>query len=500
MGHCPVSTHFIQEYPVPLVQQQRRSNKLSRTHRLRQQRGSPAGLVNHYEPLPLLINQSESCIQSLKTSDILQKDSSFEDVLWTDKYSPQHISEVIGNSASVNKLQSWLKKWKLRADCDERRKMEEKKQEDNSNDSWDCGDFQGEGGGEGDREEPLCNTMLITGPPGVGKTASVYACAQELGFKVFEVNCSSQRSGRHVLSQLKEATQSHLVEMPGKDPLKPTYFNNYSINSCTPRPDTLPGKTVRPKNITCTSKRKAAQNLGHPSRKGKANQPTVTLTNYFQMKAKADRLHFGDLLPSDEPDGRKSVNPSPGSDQTVPQNKKTATSLILFEEVDVIFHDDVGFFSAIKTFMTTTKRPVVLTTNDPLFRERFNSSLEEIIFKTPSVVNVCSYLQLVALAESVQLELDAVKRLVSLCRGDVRRCLLQLQLWLQSGGGQTSCEELTHVQYLSGRKRGQDVDFQLPKSDPCCAASMLGLHTVTQNQLVNLYSLMFGMKMTRSSS
>lgn len=45
------------------------------------------------------------------------------------------------------------------------------------------------------------------------------------------------------------------------------------------------------------------------------------------------------------------------------QSKKTATSLILFEEVDVIFDDDSGFLAAIKTFMATTKRPVILTTS-----------------------------------------------------------------------------------------------------------------------------------------
>ncbi|XP_044044944.1 ATPase family AAA domain-containing protein 5b isoform X2 [Siniperca chuatsi] len=480
MGHSHMSVQHVQESTSQTVKKQPRSNKLSRTHRLRQQSGSPAGLVNNCEPYSGLMNHTESYCQLLKTSDILQRDSSFEDVLWTDKYSPQHSSEVIGNSASVKKLKRWLKKWKLRADCDGRRKMEERKQEDNRNDSWDCGDFQGEAGAEDDTEEPLCNAMLITGPPGVGKTASVYACSQELGFKVFEVNCSSQRSGCHVLSQLKEATQSHLVEMSGKDPLKPAYFNNYS---CTPKSETLPGKTVPPKNVTSTSKKRVAQNFGHSSRKGKANPATVTLANYFKIKAKADHFHFCGLSPSEKPDSKKSGKSSPGCDQTVPPNKKTATSLILFEEVDVIFDDDVGFLAAIKTFMSTTKRPVILTTNDPSFRERFNCSLEEVIFKTPSAINVCSYLQLLGLAENVRLELDDVSSLLRLSRGDIRRCLLQLQLWVQSGG---LPKEPTRVQHSSVTERGDNIDSQCPQCDTGCTASMLGLHPVTPNQLLNL--------------
>uniref|UniRef100_A0A668AZS6 ATPase family AAA domain containing 5b n=1 Tax=Myripristis murdjan TaxID=586833 RepID=A0A668AZS6_9TELE len=359
--------------------------------------------------------------------------SSIEDVLWTEKYSPQHSNEVIGNTASVNKLRSWLKKWKLRADCDERRKEEERKQEENN--SWDCGDFQGETGSEEEGEEPLCNAMLITGPPGVGKTASVYACAQELGFKVFEVNCSSQRSGRHVLSQLKEATQSHLVETSGKDPLKPAYLNNYNSTSSA-KSDPLPARTAS-KNVTCTSKKGSGQISGRSGRKRKSNPATITLANFFKMKAKADNLLLGGLS-SEKPDREKIHNAAPDSGETVSQSKKTATSLILFEEVDVIFDDDVGFLAAIKTFMTTTKRPVILTTNDPLFGERFDGNLKEIIFKTPSAVNACSYLQLVCLAENERLELDDITSLLRLSRGDVRCCLLQLQLWVHSGGGQTS--------------------------------------------------------------
>ncbi|KAM7394091.1 hypothetical protein PAMP_020911 [Pampus punctatissimus] len=483
-SYCLLSVRGVQESAVLSLKKQPRRSRLSRSHRLKQQSES-VGLVNNYDTNSEHTNQTESDGQSVITCGILQRDSSFEDVLWTDKYSPQHSSEVIGNSAAVNKLHSWLKKWKLRADCDEREKKEKRKHEENrsGSDSWDCGDFQGEAGAEHNTVEPLSNTMLITGPSGVGKTASVYACAQELGFKVFEVNCSSQRSGRQILSQLKEATQSYLVETTGKDLLKPAYFNNYNTKNCSPNSENLPGKSAAPKNVISSSKQRPAQNPGH---KGKTNAASVTLANYFKTKAKTDYLHVGGLSLSEKPDGKKLNSSSPGSDQTVPPNKKTAVSLILFEEVDVIFEDDVGFLAAIKTFMKTTKRPVILSTDDPSFKERFSCSLEEITFKTPSAMDVCSYLQLVCLAENVKLQLDDVIGLLTATRGDVRRCLLQLQLWVNSGGGRAfQSEEPTHLHY--SKLIGEDsLDSQLPPCDRGCTASMLGLHPVTQNHLLNL--------------
>ena len=70
----------------------------------------------------------------------------------------------------------------------------------------------------GDEEDVgLPNTALLVGPTGVGKTASVYALAHEMGFKVLEVNASATRNGRQVSANLREATQSHHVRKSGKN-------------------------------------------------------------------------------------------------------------------------------------------------------------------------------------------------------------------------------------------------------------------------------------------
>ncbi|KAM9843976.1 ATPase family AAA domain-containing protein 5 [Aulostomus maculatus] len=430
--------------------------------------------------------------------DLLSRvDAIKEDVLWTDKYQPQHASDILGNNAAVRRLHSWLREWKLRADRDERNKKD-KKHEEGSNDSdWDCGEENSQYA-----EDALCNTILITGPTGVGKTSTVYACAQELGFKVFEVNASSQRSGRLILSQLKEATQSHQVDSQGVNTHKPTYFNSYGTSSSAGsiRHGLSPRKINSPRRVV-SSPRKQPQSPRGAKRGGLA--PT-SLANFFKMgrptnkeppNTKKDEQNVAPkkLKATEAASKHKDAavkSPAAATSETSEElSKKTATSLILFEEVDVIFEDDAGFLSAIKTFMTTTKRPVILTTSDPTFSTLFDGNFEEIHFKTPSVLDVSSYLQLLCLAEDMRTDLSDVRSLLRLNGCDIRQSLLQLQYWTRSAGGRHTARPLLHTDKtvkaeLKPETSGEAADgspctatvpLNLPPCDSGCTETLLGL-------------------------
>ncbi|KAM8846012.1 ATPase family AAA domain-containing protein 5 [Spinachia spinachia] len=414
-----------------------------------------------------------------------RKDVVREDVLWTDKYQPQHSSDIVGNTASVRRLHSWLKEWKLRADREERKKQKDKKQEEASNDSdWDGMDEDSQDG-----EDMLCNTMLITGPTGIGKTAAVYACAQELGFKVFEVNASSQRSGRLILSQLKEATQSHQVDSQGVNAHKPSYFNSYGSSSSAGslRLGSSPRKVNSSRGVV-SSPRKPPQS---PRGAKRGSLAPTSLANFFKMgqpvsmetpisKKKEQTAASSKTMKTNECADKQKEPKEKSSEEP---GKKTATSLILFEEVDVILDDDSGFLTAIKTFMTTTKRPVVLTSSDPAFSSTFDGNFEEILFKTPSVSDVCSFLRLLCLAEDMRTDPLDVGSLLRLNGCDIRQSLLQLQFWTRSAGGRRVTRALMHT----GRPGSLEADLKpetadeapavapLPPFDAGCTESMLGL-------------------------
>ncbi|KAM9118988.1 ATPase family AAA domain-containing protein 5 [Pangshura tecta] len=414
-----------------------------------------------------------------------------EDVLWTEKYQPQDSSELIGNSTGIKKLHSWLKEWKKRADWEEKRNQKSEKDErESQQDSMDSMDFKDDKS-ESEEENTLCNTVLITGPSGVGKTAAVYACAQELGFKIFEVNASCQRSGRQILSQLKEATQSHQVDKQGVNAHKPCFFNSCSSTK-SPKKINSPRKAISPRKPPLSPKGTGL----------KQSLPPKTLANYFRISSKPESNE--EIIKSQTKNKAntqnsskekvdiqtKSTNKEEGGEEA---NKKNATSLILFEEVDIIFDEDAGFLSAIKTFMATAKRPVILTTNDPTFSLMFDGYFEEINFKTPSLGNVASYLQVLCLAENLRTDLKDFATLLTTNNCDIRQSVLYLQFWVRSGGGclkekslalhvggeePEGTDQITCTENTGSENDLPQTEMELPKCDTGFIETLLGLKNI----------------------
>ncbi|NWZ16395.1 ATAD5 protein, partial [Agelaius phoeniceus] len=435
---------------------------------------------------PDSVTEGSGCLSDPSALSGVEK----EDMLWTEKYQPQDSSELVGNKKEIERLHSWLKEWKKRADLEEKRNQKMEKEDKEQEDSLSSLDFK-DSKSDIEEETTLCNTVLITGPPGVGKTAAVYACAQELGFKIFEVNASCQRSGRQILSQLKEATQSHQVDKKGVNAHKPCFFNSCSTTK-SPKKMYSPKKVISPRKPPLSPKGAGL----------KRSLPSKTLANYFKISTK--RKGGDGEATSEEKNGGNTQNSLEVKKDTQitsinkeegEHNRKSATSLILFEEVDIIFDEDAGFLSAIKTFMATAKRPVILTTNDPTFSLMFDGYFEEINFKTPSLINSVSYLQALCLAENLRTDVKDLAALLTTNNCDIRQSLLYLQFWVRSGGG---CLKEKHLAPHEEETRKEDnvihpaksdskVDFsqaddshlqEFPKCDTGCVETLLGLKNI----------------------
>ncbi|EYU22957.1 hypothetical protein MIMGU_mgv1a020951mg [Erythranthe guttata] len=125
--------------------------------------------------------------------------------LWTDNYQPQNAKQVCGNAESVKYLSEWLHLWHKRGSLTTRGYMDE----DNSIVQDVDHDYQHSDSDTNNGEESLKNVLLVTGPVGSGKSASIYACARDQGFQIIEINSSDWRNGALVKQKFGEAVESH---------------------------------------------------------------------------------------------------------------------------------------------------------------------------------------------------------------------------------------------------------------------------------------------------
>ncbi|KAJ9584257.1 hypothetical protein L9F63_021399, partial [Diploptera punctata] len=146
------------------------------------------------------------------------------DVMWTEKYKPQATEDIISNLYNIEQLKKWLESWKSYND---EMLMKDNAGSRKRKDSSSGEEFMDSDSNESSNGNLPNNTAVLIGPHGCGKTAAVYAIANELGCKVLEINTSSKRNGKRILSELQEATQSHQVVRAWSDHTAATAINSF---------------------------------------------------------------------------------------------------------------------------------------------------------------------------------------------------------------------------------------------------------------------------------
>lgn len=248
--------------------------------------------------------------------------------------------------------------------------------------------------------ERVTNAVVISGQHGCGKTASVHAVARELGFEVFEINAGSRRSGRDILDKVGDMTRNHLVkhvhsdqDADGKDE---TEF--MSIMSDKLKQDLESGRQGTMKSFF---KPKSAPKNRHLKRSPRAEKPNP--------KKDPPRKH---------------------------QNQKQ--SLILLEEVDVLFDEDKTFWATTLELLLQSKRPLIMTCTDESLLPLDDMMLYAILRFMPAPEQLASdYLLLVACNEGHLLPRDAVLSLYKSKDSDLRASMTELNFFCQMAIGDT---------------------------------------------------------------
>ncbi|KAM5353989.1 hypothetical protein ACJ41O_000639 [Fusarium nematophilum] len=367
---------------------------------------------------------------ALETSLSAYDKSTCEGLSWNQKYAPATAPEVLQSGKEALLLKEWLQtlkvqsvisgvvtggsKGKAKPNAAPRKKRKKDKMDgfivdseeeanemdevsENEDDWAPAGSSllkktvirSGDTAAKGSKDQGrLTNAIVISGPHGSGKTAAVYAVAKDLGFEVFEINSASRRSGKDILEKVGDMTRNHLVQQHRAGP----------------------------------ADEEEEDEVARDLKSGKQGM----MTAFFQPK----------ITKAPKKLAKKPAEEKPAELAKSSSAKNQKQSLILLEEVDILYEEDKQFWATLMGMIAQSKRPFIMTCNDENLLPLQSLSLHGILrFSSPPTNLAVDLCLLAAANEGHLLRRTAVEALYKSRNNDLRAALTELNYWCQIGVG-----------------------------------------------------------------
>ncbi|KAI2602550.1 P-loop containing nucleoside triphosphate hydrolase protein [Hypoxylon sp. NC1633] len=375
---------------------------------------------------PAISNAYNSIEKGLSAFDM----STCETSTWAQKYAPSSAARVLQRGREVELLRDWLENLKVlsvdkgttdavgksKAAAPAKGRSKRKKKldgfvvsSDEENDELDelsdaGGDWAPSGSQSGAKKTVIrsvssrpgsrngvrfANAVILSGPHGCGKTAAVYAVARELEFEVFEISPGVRRNGKDVLEKVGDMTRNHLVQ-------------HQQVESAPPEGAAVEDEVER----DLKSGKQGTMTAFFKPKQAAAQKPTKKSAESSRAKVL-----------------KKSV-------------KAQKQSLILLEEVDILYEEDKQFWATVISMMFQSKRPFIMTCTDETLVPMQSMNLHGIFrFSSPPKDLALDYLLLIAANEGHALGRRAVETLYDSRGHDLRASITELNYWCQVGVG-----------------------------------------------------------------